>query len=177
MTLFQFVCFETPFARPDFLSRWAPFASSFLARGIERIVLSEQMGAGRFAYVSRNAWDRDRFAEAFGGQLPADAGGGPVRAIQGGAFLLTAGVGLDPLVERTDAPKVIAFLQGDSAIALWRSHASSLPHDAAWALYERDPATRGGRFDAVFELFATPTPTLTSLGARPMLEILALPER
>jgi len=177
VTLFQFVCFDTHLARPDFLSCWAPFASSFLARGIERIVLSERVGSEGFAYVSRNAWPQDRFAQAFGGQLPADAGGGPIRAIQGGAFILTAGAGFDPIVAHTDAPKVVALLQGASSIAPWRLLASSLPEDARWGLYERDPATRGGRFDAVFELFAPPTPELTELGARPMAEVLALPER
>ena len=176
MTVFQFVCFDTPLPRPEFLSRWAPFASSFVARGIERLVLSERAGPEGFAYVSRNAWPGDRFEQAFGGQLPADAGGGPIRAIQGGAFLLTASAGFNPLVARTDSPKVVAFLQGASAIAPWRSLASSLPQDAGWALYEKAPATRGGRFDAVFELFAPPSPRLTALGGRPMAEVLALPE-
>lgn len=86
MTLIQFVCFETPLPRAALLAAWAPFASSFLARGIERIVPSEGIGPMGFAFVSRNAWPEDRLARAFGDQLPADAAGGPVRAIQGGGF-------------------------------------------------------------------------------------------
>jgi hypothetical protein len=40
-SIVQFVCFETPLKLPAFMAQWAPFASSFLARGIRRIVLAQ----------------------------------------------------------------------------------------------------------------------------------------
>ena len=174
MTLFQFVCFETPLPREAFLAGWAPFASGFLARGLARLVLSERIGPSGFAYVSRNAWPDDRFAETFRGQLPADAGGGPVRAIQGGVFRLAASVGVDPLVANRAATKLVAFVDRGSDIAALSSLVSLLPLGATWARYERIPTVEGGRFEAVFELFAPRSPELEL--AAPMREILSLPE-
>jgi hypothetical protein len=64
----QFVCFETLLDREAFLTRWAPFAMSFLDRGLERIVLAERDAAGDgFAFVSRNEWPRTDSTPLFAG--------------------------------------------------------------------------------------------------------------
>jgi hypothetical protein len=171
--LFQFVCFETPQPRHAFLASWVPFAAGFLARGLERIVLSERSGPSGFAFVSRNAWPEDRFAQAFRDQLPADAGGGSVRAVQGGAFRLAASAGVDPLIV-DPTPKLVVFLEDVSASALW---SSAMSPDARWARYERAPGVRGGRFAAVLELYTPSSLALREPGATPMCEVLSLPER
>jgi hypothetical protein len=174
VTVFQFVCFETSLPRETFLATWAPFASGFLARGLERLVLSERAGSEGFAFVSRNAWPAERFTQTFGGQLPADAGGGPVRAIQGGAFRLAACHGVDPLVV-DPAPKLVAFLDDARDLAHWQSLLASVPPGTRWARYERLEAVKGGRFGAVCELFAPQGMAIDGTGARPMREVLTLP--
>ena len=77
----QFVCFETSLPREVFLSRWEPFVASFLAKGIERVVLGEGDGTVGFGFVSRNIWPELRFGSVFQGNLPGDAGGGAVTAV------------------------------------------------------------------------------------------------
>ena len=173
--IFQFVCFDTSLARMPFLSRWSPFASAFLSRGIGRIVLSERTALGGFGFVSRNVWPEECIMATFQGVLPPDVGGGAVRAIQGGAFRLVAGAHVDPLMAREGAPKLVALLVGSRAVEQAKALTGRLTPESAWALYARAPDFRGGRFDAVLELFGDHQPALTALGAQPMQEVLALP--
>lgn len=156
--IIQFVCFETAVARQVFLARWEPFAASFLARGIERVVLGEGSGGAGYGFVSRNIWPEERFAAAFLGTLPADAGGGPVTAVQAGAFRVVASAGMDLLRARTDVIKHLALLRGagDPLSALVPTLGRlAAEHDQGmgWATYAADPATRGGRFNAALEVY------------------------
>lgn len=161
--LFQFVCFQTSLPLNPFLRGWSAFAQSFLAQGIERIVLGESTRPeARFGFISRNAWPPARFEATFRGQLPGDAGGGPVVAVQGGAFRLEASSGMEPLVMRGDFTKVVALVQqaGANHQATLRRLAVEQDRGAGWALYGRAPQTRGGRFDAVLELYVPPQAAL-----------------
>lgn len=74
------------------------------------------------------------------------------------------------------APKLVAFVDGAS-VALWGSRVASLSRGARWAHYEKAPAVKGGRFEAVFEIFAPPGSELDARYGTPMCEVLSLPER
>ena len=189
----QFVCFQTLLDREAFLTRWAPFATSFLDRGLERIVLAERDAASDgFAFISRNEWPEDRFNAAFRGQLPADAGGGGVVAVQGGAFRASSSRDADSGPGQS-ADKVVALARvvpGALVVALEElgKVAVECAMGAGWTLFARDPGTRGGRFDAVLEVRA-PTDSVarrvcdaiaSQLTAAPYLEestVLAMCER
>ncbi len=155
----QFVGFQTLLDREAFLTRWAPFAMSFLDRGLERIVLAERDAAGDgFAFLSRNEWPEDRFSAAFLGQLPADAGGGGVVAVQVGAFRASSSRDADSGPGQS-ADKVVALARvvpGALALAVeeLRKVAVECGAGARWTLFARDPGTRGGRFDVVLEVHA-----------------------
>jgi len=169
--IFQFVCFQTLLAREAFLTRWEPFARSFMDKGLERIVLAEGDAIGDgFAFISRNELPEDRFSAAFLGQLPADAGGGGVLAVQGGAFRVVASDDADSRSVRSAADKVVALVRVvPGALALAVDELSRLAVEratgAGWTLFARDPPTLGGRFDAVLEVYA-PTGESTSPMAR-----------
>ena len=154
----QFVCFETSLPSRVFLTRWEPFAASFLAMGIERVVLGEGDGAGGFGFVSRNLWPDSRFRAAFRGQVPGDAGGGPVVAVQAGGFRVVASAGMQLLEARAGVVKILALVrcQKDAlgTIVATLGHLAT-EHDQGigWATYTADPATRGGRFNAALEVY------------------------
>ncbi|MCX5742480.1 MAG: hypothetical protein NT062_08295 [Proteobacteria bacterium] len=154
----QFVCFETSLPRQAFLSRWEPFAASFLARGIERVVLGEGDGAVGFGFVSRNIWPEARFHSVFAGNLPGDAGGGPVTAVQAGGFRVVASSGMDLLTARNGVVKNLVLVRcQEEALSTTVSMLGNLAtqHDQGlgWATYSADPATRGGRFNAALEVY------------------------
>lgn len=154
----QFVGFETSLPRQVFLSRWEPFVSSFLARGIERVVLGQGDGATGFGFVSRNIWPESRFAAAFLGHLPGDAGGGPVTGVQVGGFHVVASAGVELREVRTGAVKVLALVRCDddaldTIVAILGRLATQHDQGIGWATYCADPATRGGRFNAALELY------------------------
>ncbi|MCA2980853.1 MAG: hypothetical protein INH41_12230 [Myxococcaceae bacterium] len=155
----QFVGFETALSREGFLPRWEPFAASFVARGIERVVLGEGDAAGGLRFISRNVWHEARFRAVFPSRLPGDAGGGAVTAVQLGVFRVVASDGVELLVARRgvvesialarcrhDALGAIVLLLGE----LGRQHSAGV----GWAAYTADPAVRGGRFKAVLEVYA-----------------------
>jgi len=156
----QFVCFQTLLAREAFLTRWEPFATSFMERGIERIVLADcDAAADSFAFISRNEWPEHRFGATFRGQLPADAGGGGVIAVQGGAFRAVSSADADSPPARSAADKVVALVRvvpGALALAVEELRSLAVEHaaGAGWTVFAHDPATRGGRFDAVLEVHA-----------------------
>jgi hypothetical protein len=160
--IFQFVCFQTLLAREAFLTRWEPFAASFLERGIERIVLADRdASSDGFAFISRNEWPEDRFRAAFLGQLPSDAGGGGVLAVQGGAFRVAFSAERESRAGPGTADKVVALVGVvPDALALTvdelRSLAVEHANGAEWMVFARDRTTRGGRFDAVLEVYASP---------------------
>ena len=154
----QFVCFETSLPRRVFLARWEPFAASFLARGIERVVLGEGDGAVGFGFVSRNIWPESRFGAVFQGRLPGDADGGPVIAVQAGGFRVVASAGRDLLDARTGAVKNLVLVRcHEDALGTIVESLGHLAtqHDQGlgWATYSADPGTRGGRFNAALELY------------------------
>jgi hypothetical protein len=160
-SLVQFVCFTTAMPQEEFLQAWEPFASAFLARGIHRIVLSENLARSSesgFDYVSRNLWDEDRFERAFPHGVRGSGGIGPIGVLQAGAFRLTDPLTLDlnaaPLRDDT---KVVAFLmartgQRDRTRAAVRS-ALQNPAVTGIAFYVKDGDARTDRFDMVVEVF------------------------
>ncbi len=155
----QFVCFETSLPRQVFLSRWGPFAASFLARGIERVVLGEGDGAVGFGFVSRNIWPEARFRSVFAGDLPGDAAGGAVTAVQAGAFSVAASAGMELLSARNNGVVknlVLVRCQQEALgtiVSMLGHLATQNDQGIGWATYSADPATRGGRFNAALELY------------------------
>lgn len=157
--IIQFVGFETSLPREAFIPRWAPFAASFLARGIERVVLGESDEGSGFKFVSRNVWPEPRFRDLFSSRLPGAAGGGGVTAVQVGAFRIVANEGVTLRAARHGVAKwcVLARCRHDSPgsvvpllVSLGRQHGAGV----GWATYAADPDTRGGRFHAALELHA-----------------------
>ncbi len=155
----QFVCFETSLPREVFLSRWEPFVASFLAKGIERVVLGEGDGTVGFGFVSRNVWPELRFSSVFQGNLPGDAGGGAVTAVQAGGFRVVASAGMDWLGARGGVVKTLVLVrchEGALGAILPMLGRLAIQHDQGigWATYTADPATRGGRFNAALEIYS-----------------------
>ena len=93
----QFVCFDTPLPRLAFVSVWTPFARTYLAQGLSRIVLLQRAGgsvAGNApGFVSRNVWPAGAFAKAVASGHIGEGGGWPVKATQGGSFEAPPGEG------------------------------------------------------------------------------------
>jgi hypothetical protein len=157
--IIQFVGFETSLKAESFLPRWEPFAASFLARGIERVVLGEGDAASAFRFVSRNVWPEARFRAVFSSRLPAAAGGGGVTAVQLGAFRVVASEGVALGAARRGVIKVCVLARGrdvalDALVGLLDELGRPLGADLGWATYAADLATRGGRFHAELELYA-----------------------
>lgn len=162
--IIQFVCFETALPCSAFLPRWEPFASSFLSRGLERIVLGEQC-YGRtdgFGFVSRNTWPASSFRSVFRGQLPGTVGGGGVTAVQAGGFRVVACVGVDHVapVESTVVKTLALVRCSESSLdSLFQklSELTTLLIDGiiGWTIYCSDRETQGGRFNAAFEVYCT----------------------
>ncbi|MDZ7632445.1 MAG: hypothetical protein U5K74_14125 [Gemmatimonadaceae bacterium] len=159
-SLVQFVCFTTTLPQDEFLLAWEPFAGSFLSRGIDRIVLSEnteRSTEAAFDYVSRNHWDESRFERAFPHGVRGSGGLGPIGVLQAGGFRLAEATGLDVTAGQRHEPKVIAFLmtrggQRDPARATVRS---ALTHAGvvASAIFLKDGDARTDRFDMVVEVY------------------------
>lgn len=156
--IIQFVGFETSLPRQVFVSRWEPFVTSFLARGIERVVLSEGDGAIGFGFVSRNLWPEARFRAAFPLGLPRDSGGGAVTAVQAGGFRVAASVGMELLGARPGVAKSLLFVRcreeaKDEIVPMLGALATQHERGIGWATYAADPAALGGRFDAALEVY------------------------
>jgi hypothetical protein len=159
-SLVQFVCFTTVMPQNEFLVAWEPFASAFLSRGIERIVLSEhseRASEAAFDFVSRNVWDEQRFERAFPHGVRGSGGLGPIGVLQAGAFRLADAINCDPTAgQRADA-KVTAFLMSRQGMreqarvavrtALQQQGISGV------AIYLKDGDARTDRFDMVVEVF------------------------
>ena len=154
----QFVCFETSLPRQVFLSRWEPFAATFLERGIDRVVLGENEGVVGFGFVSRNVWPEAHFRAVFPRGLPGDAGGGPVTAVQGGGFHIVASAGMELLGARQGLAKNLVLMRCreeslDTIVPILCHLAVQHDQGMGWAVYSVDPATRGGRFNAALEVY------------------------
>jgi hypothetical protein len=159
-SLTQFVCFTTSLPQDEFLQAWEPFASGFLSRGIERIVLSEntaRAAESSFDYVSRNLWDESRFERAFPHGVRGTGGLGPISVLQAGGFRLADASAGGPAMGSRDEEKVIAFMmtrtgQRESARAALRA-ALQHPMVAGHALFLKDGDARTDRFDVALEVF------------------------
>ena len=157
----QFVCFETTLAAQEFLPRWSPVASSFMVRGLRRIVLSETMQpAKRFGFVSRNLWDPTSFAQTFPSGLPREAGGNGVVAVQAGGFRVVASADVDFERARTGFVKAICFLEveddASGASTLIEAAVSGLASRTnGWAVFANSETSRRGRFDAMAEVYSS----------------------
>ncbi len=159
-SLVQFVCFTTVLPQDEFLLAWEPFASGFLSRGIERIVLSEnreRSTEASFDYVSRNLWDESRFERAFPHGVRGSGGLGPIGVLQAGGFRLAESAGVDLATGQRHESKVIVFLmtrmgQRDLARASVRA---ALQHAdvTASAIFLKDGDARTDRFDMVIEVY------------------------
>lgn len=160
-SIVQFVCFETALPRAAFVARWQPFVASFLARGIERVVLGERIGEGEFGFVSRNLWPEARFRAAFAGGLPGTAGGGGVVAVQAGGFrVVDHGRPTHP-APPTDTTHVLVLVRSrpeavGQVVPMLGAWAAQHDRGLGWTTYSADPGTRGGRFDAALELGCEP---------------------
>lgn len=172
----QFVCFETSLPRPAFMAAWAPFASSFLARGIRRIVLAQRSAptsahasARTFGFISRNVWNESRFFETFPSGVPRDAGFGPIVAVQAGGFRLVRSDRTNPLDTRHDVAKVLALAHrddrsADALAATLDALARQHPHALGASTYESVPRARG-RFDAALEIYVSAEDAQAALDA------------
>ncbi len=159
-SLVQFVCFTTALPQDEFLQAWEPFASSFLSRGIERVVLNEnteRSSESAFDYVSRNLWDESRFERAYPHGVRGSGGLGPIGVLQAGGFRLSESTNVDLTSGARTENKVVAFLmtrmgQREKARAAIRS-ALQHPGVAASALFLKDGDARTDRFDMVIEVY------------------------
>ncbi len=159
-SLVQFVCFTTTLPQDEFLQAWEPFASSFLSRGIERVVLNENVersAESAFDYVSRNLWDEGRFERAFPHGVRGSGGLGPISVLQAGGFRLNESTNVDMTAGARQEPKVVAFLmtrmgQREKARDAVRA-ALQHPGVAANALFLKDGDARTDRFDMVVEVY------------------------
>jgi len=159
-SLVQFVCFTTTLPQDEFLQAWEPFASGFLSRGIERVVLNENVersAESAFDYVSRNLWDEGRFERAFPHGVRGSGGLGPISVLQAGGFRLSESTNVDMTAGARQEPKVVAFLmtrmgQREKARDAVRA-ALQHPGVAANALFLKDGDARTDRFDMVVEVY------------------------
>ena len=159
-TAVQFVCFETPLPRLAFVPGWVPFAGTFLAQGLRRIVLSERVARGgigpSFDFISRNEWPEEAFARAAQAGRIGDGAGGPVRAAQGGTFRTSAPI---PTHAQSDRDKVMALLRapGRDVYALGQTIAAAFASasDTHVFLYS-EAVTAHQRFDLIAEVYAAP---------------------
>lgn len=157
-TVVQFVCFTTPLPRRVFTPAWVPFASTFLAQGLQQIVLAERIGewlstSPAFDYVSRNVWPEEAFTRSLQSGRIGDGAGGPVRAEQGGTFQMTETV-LGP--EQPDREKVIALLSVSnhtaSTLSTIKDAFTVLP-DVSVSVYQDSATGERQRFDIVAEIY------------------------
>ena len=159
-SLVQFVCFSTVLAQEPFLQAWEPFGSGFLARGIDRIVLSEnteRSSEAAFDYVSRNLWDEKRFERAFPHGVRGSGGLGPISVLQAGGFRLAESANVDPSSGPRQDTKVLAFFMArtghrEKTRAALRS-VMQHPGVNGGAIYIKDGDARTDRFDMVSEVY------------------------
>ena len=159
-SLVQFVCFTTILPQDEFLLAWEPFASGYLSRGIERIVLSEnteRSSEAAFDYVSRNLWDESRFERAYPHGVRGSGGLGPIGVLQAGGFRLAESSNVDLTAGQRHEAKVIVFLMtrmGQREKARTTVKASlQHPGVAASAIFLKDGDARTDRFDMVIEVW------------------------
>jgi hypothetical protein len=159
-SLVQFVCFTTVLPQDEFLLAWEPFASGFLSRGIERIVLcenTERSTEAAFDYVSRNLWDESRFERAFPHGVRGSGGLGPISVLQAGGFRLAESVNMELATGQRSEAKVVAFLMTrmGQREAARLSVRAALQHQsvAASAIFLKDGDARTDRFDMVIEAY------------------------
>ena len=92
-TVVQFVCFETPLPRPEFVPGWAPCARTLFTQGVRHTILSErvaQPGAQPpFTFIARNEWPAEAFARAARAGRIGAGDDNPFHAAQGGTFWAT----------------------------------------------------------------------------------------
>lgn len=159
-SLVQFVCFTTVLPQDEFLVAWEPFASGYLSRGIERIVLSEnteRSTEASFDYVSRNLWDESRFERAYPHGVRGSGGLGPIGVLQAGGFRLAESMNVDLTAGQRHDAKVLVFLMtrmGQRELARV-SVRNALQHQGvtASAIFLKDGDARTDRFDMVIEVY------------------------
>lgn len=159
-SLVQFVCFTTSLPQEEFLQAWEPFASTFLSRGIERVILNENVERAEdsaFDYVSRNLWDESRFERAYPHGVRGSGGLGPIGVLQAGGFRLADATNVDAAAGARSEPKVLVFLmtrqnQREKARQAVRG-ALQQPGVVASAIFLKDGDARTDRFDMVIEAY------------------------
>jgi hypothetical protein len=160
-SLVQFVCFTTALPQEEFLLAWEPFATGYLSRGIERIVLSEnteRSSDSAFDYVSRNLWDEKRFERAFPHGVRGSGGLGQIGVLQAGGFRLVESTNVELSTGQRHDGKVLAFLMartGHRDKVRSAIRAAGVQHAAvtASAMYLKDGDARTDRFDLAVELY------------------------
>ena len=161
-TVIQFVCFTTPLPRIVFTPAWVPFASTFLAQGLQQIVLAERVGrplsaSTAFDYVSRNVWPEVAFTRSLQAGRIGDGASGPVRVEQGGTFQVTEPV---PGPEQPDREKVIALLSVSNhntpALSIAIKDAFAALSDVSVSVYQDSATGERQRFDIIAEMYSAP---------------------
>ncbi len=158
-TVVQFVCFTTPLPRLAFTPAWVPFANTFLAQGLQQIVLAERIEqlndvSPSFDFISRNIWPEEAFIRSLQSGRIGDGAGGPVRAEQGGTFKVTGAV---PGPEQPEREKVIALLRlsnyDSSALSTSIKDAFTALPDGNVSVYQNSAIGDRQRFDIIAEIY------------------------
>jgi hypothetical protein len=143
----QFVLFQTALTANQFVKTWTPIASRFVQQGLNHIVLAHSP-LSQYAFVSRNLWTPGAYSKV--APSIGDGGGGPVRALQAGAFELAQTSdpsGLERAQVQLD--KVIALLPDALAVTAITRATPSIPQ-ARVVLYN---AIGKARFAGIAELY------------------------
>ena len=155
----QYVCFDTSLPAAQFKPVWQPFATSFLGRGIDVLILNERQDSCNqsvpFRFISQNWWTEQRFEEAFPtGEMPGNVSFGPVRVSQAGGFyfsdcLLPSGV--DPTAPFSGF-KLLALGRGPSLNQMEIKAALQETGASGALFFTRAQRNRENLFDWLLEL-------------------------
>lgn len=143
----QFVLFQTTLSPERFVPSWTPIAGRFVQQGLDHIVLAHSP-LSAYAFISRNLWQPSVYSRV--APHIFDGGGGPVRALQAGAFKLSRQS--DPSgLERAQATldKVVALLPDVATAGAVTRAVQGVPQ-ARVVLYD---AIGAARFVGIAELY------------------------
>ena len=160
--LVQFVCFETALTANQFHLTWQPYASSFLSKGIEVLILNEAQEPSTesipFRFISQNWWPKRRLDEAFpNGQIAGNVTFGPVRVAQAGGFVFSDYIlpaGTDPRAPFYGS-KLLVLGQGSPLSSAELKAAQHVSQADATLLFNRSIGNRESLFDWLLELRGT----------------------
>ena len=177
--LVQFVCFETALSANQFHPTWQQYASSFLSKGFEVLILNEAQESHTqsvpFRFISRNWRPKRRFKNAIpNGQIAGNVTFGPVRVTQAGGFAFSIYIlpsGTDP--RATSHGSKLFVLSHGSPLSFAEVKAAQRASEADGALFfARSAGNRESLFDWLLELRNT---QLITVQRREELQTVLLP--